>query len=79
MSEWLEVNDILEKVFVFSNFVEAVGFVDKIVPIAEEMDHHPDLEVFDYKKVRVKLVTHSAGKITEKDYAIAERLDELVN
>ena len=67
----------LTKEFVFSNFVEAVAFVQKIVPLAEAMNHHPDILIYAYKKVKVTLFTHSENKITEKDYALAEKIDVL--
>jgi 4a-hydroxytetrahydrobiopterin dehydratase len=51
--------------------VEAVEFINQIVPIAEEADHHPDIEIFSYKKVKIKLIPHDAGEITEKDVNLA--------
>ncbi len=74
---WETENNKLVKTFTFSNFVEAVDFVNKIVPLAEDMQHHPDIEIFDYKKVRIKLSTHDAGKVTEKDELLAKKIDEI--
>jgi 4a-hydroxytetrahydrobiopterin dehydratase len=75
---WKEEESFLVKVFEFNNFVEAVDFVNKIVPLAEDMGHHPDLEIFSYKKVRVKLTTHDEGnKITEKDTELAEKIEKI--
>ncbi|MFA7628397.1 MAG: 4a-hydroxytetrahydrobiopterin dehydratase [Candidatus Dojkabacteria bacterium] len=75
---WKEEESFLVKVFEFNNFVEAVDFVNKIVPLAEDMGHHPDLETFSYKKVRVKLTTHDEGnKITEKDTELAEKIEKI--
>lgn len=73
---WKEEESFLVKVFEFDNFVEAVDFVNKIVPIAEDMRHHPDVEIFSYKSVRVKLTTHDEGnKITEKDINLAKEIN----
>ena len=73
---WKEEESFLVKVFEFDNFVEAVDFVNKIVPIAEDMRHHPDVEIFSYKRVRVKLTTHDEGnKITEKDINLAKEIN----
>ncbi len=69
----------LEKEFTFSNFVESVDFVDKIVPLAQAADHHPDILIHSYKKVKVMLFTHSENKITEKDYNLAKKIDGLVD
>ncbi len=67
----------LTREFEFANFVEAVAFVDRIVPLAEAADHHPDILIHSYKKVLVTLFTHSEGKITEKDHALAAQIDAL--
>jgi 4a-hydroxytetrahydrobiopterin dehydratase len=75
--DWKIENNLLTKEFTFTDFVEAVLFVDKIVPIAQEMDHHPDLLIHSYKKVKVMLFTHEEKKITEKDYELAEKIDYL--
>ena len=69
----------LEKEFTFSNFIESVEFVDKIVPLAQAADHHPDILIHSYKKVKVMLFTHSEDKITEKDYELAKKIDELTD
>jgi 4a-hydroxytetrahydrobiopterin dehydratase len=74
---WIIENNQLTRTFVRSNFVEAVEFVHKIVPIAEEADHHPDIEIFGYKKVKVKLISHDVGKITEKDVHLAKKISQL--
>ncbi|MBN1985609.1 MAG: 4a-hydroxytetrahydrobiopterin dehydratase [Prolixibacteraceae bacterium] len=76
---WKTEEKYLEKEFAFSNFVEAVKFVDTIVPLAEEMDHHPDILIHSYKKVKVMLFTHSENKITDKDYTLAKKIDETVS
>ncbi|QGY46711.1 4a-hydroxytetrahydrobiopterin dehydratase [Maribellus comscasis] len=74
---WKEKERYLEKEFTFSNFVEAVRFVDKIVPMAEEINHHPDILIHSYKKVKIMLFTHSENKITNKDYSLAKKIDEI--
>ncbi len=76
--EWSRKGIGLSKVFQFGNFVEAVAFVVRIVPLAEEMNHHPDIGVFSFNKVRVRLVTHDAGgRVTGKDVELARRIDAL--
>lgn len=75
---WKKKENYLERVFEFDNFVQAVDFVNEIVPLAEEQGHHPDLEIFSYKKVRVKLTTHDEGnKITDKDIDLAKKIDKI--
>ena len=65
--------------FEFTNFIEATNFVQKIVPIAEEMQHHPDIFIHDYKKVKITLFTHDQSKITDKDYSLAQKIDQIIS
>ena len=74
---WQISNKSLTKEFEFRNFKEAVGFVNKILPLAEKANHHPDVFIHSYKKVKVMLFTHSEGKVTEKDYELAKEIDEI--
>ncbi len=77
-SDWKNVDNFLVRTFTFNNFLEAVEFVTKIAPIAEEMNHHPDIEIFTYKNVRVKTTTHDTGKIGEKDIKLAEKINSIL-
>ena len=67
----------IEKTFVRKNFLDAVAFIQQIAPIAEKQDHHPDLLLSDYKKVKVMLSTHSAAGITQNDFDLARAIDQL--
>jgi 4a-hydroxytetrahydrobiopterin dehydratase len=75
--DWKTENNKLAKEFVFADFVQAVDFVNKIVPFAEKANHHPDIYIHSYKKVRIELFTHSKGKITDKDYDLAREIDRI--
>lgn len=75
--KWKIEKDKLTREFVFNNFIEAVEFVRKIVPLAEALNHHPDILLHSYKRVKVMLFTHEEKKITDKDYALAKKIDEL--
>ena len=74
---WKIEDKLLVKEFEFADFSQAVEFVNKILPLAEEANHHPDLLVHSYKKVKVMLYTHSEDKITDKDYSLAKKIDAL--
>ncbi len=74
---WIIENNQLTRTFELNNFVKAVDFVKSIVAIAEEADHHPDIEIFSYKKVKIKLMSHDVGEITEKDVDLAEKISKL--
>lgn len=68
----------LVKEFEFGNFTEAVRFVDNIVPLAEEGNHHPDILIHSYKKVKIMMYTHTEDKITQKDYDLADKVDGIL-
>ena len=75
--DWKTENNRWIKEFIFSNFIQAIEFVNKIAILAEKADHHPDIYIHSYKKVRIELFTHSRGKITDKDYDLAKEIDNL--
>ena len=66
----------LVKTFRFPDFVQAVDFVNRITPVAEDEGHHPDLLV-TWGRVRVQLWTHAAGGLTENDFVLAAKIDLL--
>ena len=73
---WEREGDALTREFEFANFVGSVDFVNRLTPVAEEMNHHPDLSI-SWNKVRVSLSTHSEGGITENDFKLAAKIDSL--
>ena len=62
--------------FRFPNFVTAVDFVNRITPIAEAEGHHPDLLVA-WGRVRAQLWTHAAGGLTENDFVLAAKIEQV--
>jgi 4a-hydroxytetrahydrobiopterin dehydratase len=73
---WSDVDNALERTFTFENFVEALGFVNRVGELAEAEDHHPDIRI-DYKNVTLRWWTHTAGGITDRDRELASRSAEL--
>jgi len=68
--------DAIIKEFVFSNFIEAFGFMSRAALVAEKMGHHP--EWFNvYKTVSVTLSTHDVDGLSELDVSLAKRMDAL--
>ncbi|MCH7951297.1 4a-hydroxytetrahydrobiopterin dehydratase [Patescibacteria group bacterium] len=67
----------IEKEFTFKNFVEAIDFVNNVAEIAEREDHHPDLFIHAYKKLRITLSTHAIGGLSENDFILAAKIDAL--
>ena len=78
MSDWREEGDAIVRDFEFSNFAAAMAFVNKVADAAEEANHHPDILVHGWNKVRLTLSTHSEGRVTDNDHQMAQRIDQLV-
>ncbi len=74
---WARDGINIKKTFVLKGFVEAANLVQKIVPLAEDMDHHPDVRIFAYKRVEISISTHSVGGLTRKDFELAKKIDAL--
>lgn len=71
---WKVREDAIRKRFVFPSFRDSIVFVNRVATLADEHDHHPDIDV-RYDKVFVTLSTHDAGGVTRKDLNLAERID----
>ena len=54
----------------------AINFVNAVAKIADEVDHHPDIFI-SYNKVKISLITHDLGEISEKDYSLAKEIESL--
>ena len=67
----------LEKTLIFKNFREALDFVNKVGEVAEAEGHHPDISIFDYKKVRIELYTHAIGGLSENDFILAAKINKI--
>jgi 4a-hydroxytetrahydrobiopterin dehydratase len=73
---WSLDGDAIKKQYTFRDFPEAVHFVDRLVPVAEAADHHPDI-LINYKRVTLTYSTHSEGGLTEKDFEGANAADRV--
>ncbi|MGI9553979.1 MAG: 4a-hydroxytetrahydrobiopterin dehydratase [Thermodesulfobacteriota bacterium] len=76
LNDWSKDGNEITKTFKLKNFIESVGFVNKIAILAEKADHHPDILV-QYSKVKINLATHSEGGITIKDINLATEIEDL--
>ena len=71
---WERDGDAIVRRFEFKDFVGSVDFVNRIMPLAEAMNHHPDFAI-SWNKVTVTLSTHSEGGLTENDFELASKID----
>ncbi len=75
---WSFENEAISKQFQFKDFIEALSFVNTVGLEAEKMDHHPDILMFAWNKIKITISTHSAGGVTEKDFALAQKIEERI-
>ena len=77
---WTEAKgrDAITKTYQFKSFSQAWGFMSRVALYAEKADHHPEWTNV-YGRVEVTLATHSAGGVTEKDVALAKKMELLAN
>lgn len=75
---WSLIDDahLLAKHFVFKDFVDTMQFVNEVARVAEEEGHHPDLTV-SYGSVTVELMTHAIGGLSENDFILAAKIDQI--
>ncbi|HUY19495.1 MAG TPA: 4a-hydroxytetrahydrobiopterin dehydratase [Candidatus Binataceae bacterium] len=74
LAGWTYGDRAISKQFRFKDFMAAIGFINRIAPIAEAADHHPDI-LFNYSRLTFSCSTHSAGGVTEKDFALATQIE----
>lgn len=74
---WSLVDNSIQKEFTLKDFVGALGFLMKIGFLAEKLDHHPDLFLHSWNKVKIIISTHSEGGLTEKDFNLAEQIEKI--
>jgi 4a-hydroxytetrahydrobiopterin dehydratase len=75
--EWERRGDAIERELERESFAEAIAFVNAVADLAERHDHHPDVLVHSYRKVRLTVTTHSVGGLTARDFALAAAIDGL--
>ena len=71
---WNRSGNALTKNFEFSSFRDAIVFVNRVASLADDFDHHPDIDI-RYSTVGLSLTTHSADGITQRDLTLAEAVD----
>jgi 4a-hydroxytetrahydrobiopterin dehydratase len=74
---WQKAGEEIYRTFTLPSFPEAMLFTAAVGHLAQRADHHPDI-LIQYKKVTLKLSTHSAGGLTEKDFSLAREIDTIV-
>jgi 4a-hydroxytetrahydrobiopterin dehydratase len=76
-SEWRREDDEIVRDWKFDDFAGALAFVNRVGEAAEQANHHPDILLHGWNKVRLSLTNHSAGGLTEPDFEMARKFDGL--
>ena len=75
--DWKREGDNIVRDWKFKDFAEAIAFVNRVAEAAEEANHHPDIIVHGWNKVRLSRTNHSAGGLTDVDFEMAGKFDGL--
>ncbi len=62
----------------FANFLDAVAALNAVAQLAEAEQHHPDLHLTGYRKLRIELTTHAIGGLSENDFIVAAKINQLL-
>lgn len=71
---WARKGEVITKTYSFARFADGIGFVRQVADVADEMNHHPDIDI-RYTKVTFALSTHDAGGITQRDIDLAKKIE----
>jgi len=74
LDRWELWDGRLRKQFTFRTFLRAIAFVNSVAYLAESAGHHPDITI-NYNKVTLRIITHSAGGLTDRDFSLASEVD----
>jgi len=78
LSGWSFKENQIGKEFQFKDFSEALNFVNKVGEFAEELNHHPDIFLHSWNKVNITVSTHDKGGVTESDFQLAKKINDLL-
>ena len=74
LPDWEIRDGRLRRQFTFRTFLRAIAFVNSVAYLAESAGHHPDITI-NYNKVTLRLITHSEGALTDRDFSLAREID----
>jgi 4a-hydroxytetrahydrobiopterin dehydratase len=76
-SAWVREGDEIARDWKFEDFAAAIEFVNQVADVAEQANHHPDILVHGWNKVKLSLANHAAGGLTAPDFEMAKEFDKL--
>lgn len=75
---WNHEGKFVTKAFEFDKFMDGIAFVNRVAEVAEEQEHHPDINI-RYTTVKLSIQTHSEGGVTEWDIELASAIEKMVS
>ena len=78
LAGWVRDGPAIAREYKLADFAAAIALVDAVAVLAEEANHHPDIHLHDWNRVRLTLSTHSAGGLTDADFALAAQITALL-
>lgn len=75
---WQQQSSSLQKLYIFKDFATSVTFINLIVPVADGMNHHPDIRIYGWNNLEITVTTHDHGGITHLDFELAGKIDTLM-
>jgi 4a-hydroxytetrahydrobiopterin dehydratase len=76
--DWRLEDEMIVRDLEFEDFAAAIAYIDRVAAVAETHNHHPDMLIHGWNKVKLSLTNHAAGGLTEIDFDMAARFDALV-
>lgn len=77
LKDWTTTNNKLARKYKFENFAKSLKFINQVGALAEKLDHHPDI-LFGWGYAEIFITTHDAGGITEKDFELASKIQNVL-
>lgn len=78
LTGWQREGDAITKIYNLGNFSEVVQVVNRIAELAEDQNHHPDILMFGWNKLRITTSTHDANGITGRDFKLASAIEQKI-
>ena len=75
---WTITENKLTRDIQLGNFNDCMSLVNDIAKVADEMNHHPDILIHSFNRLRISIYTHSENRITESDHQLAEKIEKLM-
>lgn len=78
LKDWNYENNSIQKEFICKDFLDTLALETKIGVLAEKFDHHPDMLLHSWNRLKVIISTHSEGGVTKKDFELAKQIEKLI-